>query len=218
MWSGLGTRSTTSTRTVWRRSVRSASPTPARRFNSAPPPMTGPMATRSKLLPTAISWCHCATRIGSSRSTTIPARAMGMSSGGFALSPANPAMWFSHQHDPRYEPLSTGRLMILDNGNIRRETDPKATSRGQVYQIDEQAKTATLVVNTDLARYSLALGSAEKLSNGKCWFDAGFLPDASGVADEFDSSGRSVFSIRTAAPVYRSYRLATMYSPVRGSR
>ena len=138
--------------------------------------------------------------------------------GDFALSPANPAMWFSHQHDPRYEPLSAGRLMVLDNGNIRRETDPKATSRGQVYQIDEQAKTATLVVNTDLARYSLALGSAEKLSNGNCWFDAGFLPDASGVADEFDSSGRSVFSIRTAAPVYRSYRLATMYSPVRGSR
>ena len=97
-------------------------------------------------------------------------------------------------------------------------TNPTATSRGQVYQLDEQAKTATLVVNTDLGRYSLAVGSTEKLSNGNYWFDAGFLPDASGISDEVDSNGKSVFSVRTAAPVYRSYRLADMYGPVRGTR
>jgi hypothetical protein len=127
-------------------------------------------------------------------------------------------MWFSHQHDPRYEPLSTDRLMIFDNSNVRRDDDPKAMSRGQVYQLDEQTKTATLVLNTDLGIYSLALGSAERLSNGNYWFDAGFLPDASGICGEFDSNGRSIFSVRTAAPVYRSYRLPDMYSPVRGSR
>ena len=138
--------------------------------------------------------------------------------GDFTLSPSDPTMWFSHQHDPRYEPLSADRLMVLDNGNRRRDADPKANSRGQVYQIDEQSKTATLLINTDLARYSLAVGSSEKLSNGNYWFDAGFLADASGVSTEFDSTGRAGFSLRTAAPVYRSYRLASMYSPVRGTR
>lgn len=138
--------------------------------------------------------------------------------GDFQLVPANPTMWFSHQHDPRYEPLSTSRLMVLDNGNLRRDTDPNAASRGQILQLDEQSRTATIVLNSDLGRYSLAVGSTEKLSNGHYWFDAGFLPDASGVSDEVDSSGRSFFSVRTAAPVYRSYRLADMYSPVRGSR
>jgi hypothetical protein len=108
--------------------------------------------------------------------------------------------------------------MVLDNGNVRRDTDPKATTRGQVYQIDEQTKTATLVLNADLGVYSLAVGSAERLSNGNYWFDAGFLPDASGICNEVDSNGRNLFSVRTAAPVYRSYRLASMYSAVRGSR
>ena len=108
--------------------------------------------------------------------------------------------------------------MILDNGNFRRDTDPKAASRGQVYELDEQSKTATLAMNADLGRYSLALGSVQQLSNGNYWFDAGFLPDASGVCDELDQTGASVYSLRTAAPVYRSYRLRDMYTAVRGTR
>jgi arylsulfate sulfotransferase len=138
--------------------------------------------------------------------------------GDFKLVPADASLWFSHQHDPRYEPLSSDRLMILDNGNFRRDADPKAASRGQVYQLDEQSKTATLAVNVDLGLYSLAVGSVEKLLNGNYWFDAGFLPDASGISSEVDSSGKSSYAIRTAAPVYRSYRLTDMYSPVRGTR
>uniref|UniRef100_Q023I8 Arylsulfotransferase N-terminal domain-containing protein n=1 Tax=Solibacter usitatus (strain Ellin6076) TaxID=234267 RepID=Q023I8_SOLUE len=140
------------------------------------------------------------------------------SGGDFQLTPSTPTSWFSHQHDPRFEPFSTDRLMILDNGNFRRDTDPNAASRGQVYQLDEAAKTATLVVNDNLGLYSLAVGSTEKLSNGNYWFDAGFLPDASGISGEFNTGGSSIFTVRTAAPVYRSYRLADMYSPVRGTR
>ena len=138
--------------------------------------------------------------------------------GDFKLSSTDQTQWFTHQHDPRYEPASANRLMVLDNGNLRRETVPNGNTRGQVWELDEQAKTATLVVNDDLGRYSLAVGSTERLSNGNYWFDAGFLPDASGISTEFDLSGRSVDSVRTAAPVYRSYRLSTMDSPVRGTR
>ena len=138
--------------------------------------------------------------------------------GDFQLLPATPSLWFSHQHDPRYEPFSADRLMVLDNGNVRHDSDPKATSRGQVYQIDEQARTATVLTNVDLGYYSLAVGSVEELPSGDYWFDAGYLPDASGVATQFDSSGAGVFSLRTAAPVYRSLRLHDLYSPVRGTR
>ena len=60
--------------------------------------------------------------------------------GDFKLVPATPTSWFSHQHDPRFEPLSGDRLMILDNGNLRRDTDPNAASRGQVYQLDESSQ------------------------------------------------------------------------------
>ena len=108
--------------------------------------------------------------------------------------------------------------MVLDNGNVRRDANPNANSRGQVWLIDEKAKTAQVVVNDDLGRYSLALGSTEKLPNGNYWFVAGFLPDTSGISTEFDSSGRAVDSIRTAAPVYRSYRLSSMYGSAKGTR
>ena len=140
----------------------SACRTPARRSNSAARPTTGLMATPSKPLPTATSWYRFAIRIGSSRSTTIRAKATAISSGVWATAaisswcPPVQNGWFSHQHDPRFEPLSADRLMVLDNGNVRRDTDPKATTRGQVYQLDEQTKTATLVLNADLGRYSLA--------------------------------------------------------------
>jgi arylsulfate sulfotransferase len=138
--------------------------------------------------------------------------------GDFRLNGGDQTLWFSHQHDPRYEPLSTDRLMVLDNGNVRRDANPNANSRGQVWLIDEKAKTAQVVVNDDLGRYSLALGSTEKLPNGNYWFVAGFLPDTSGISTEFDSSGRAVDSIRTAAPVYRSYRLSSMYGSAKGTR
>jgi arylsulfate sulfotransferase len=138
--------------------------------------------------------------------------------GDFKLTTGDQNQWFTHQHDPRFEPGSTDRLMVLDNGNTRHGSNPAATSRGQVYQLDEAAKTATVAVNDDLGRYSLAVGSTERLTNGNYWFDAGFLPDASGITSEFDSAGRVVFSLRTAAPVYRSYRLTTIYGSAKGNR
>ena len=135
--------------------------------------------------------------------------------GDFRLIPGDESLWFTHQHDARYEPLSGNRIMILDNGNTRRANDDKVTTRGQVWEIDEGSLAARVVLNADLERYSLALGSTQKLPNGNYQFVAGFLPDASGVSLEVDPTGRTVFALRTAAPVYRSYRLLDMYTPVR---
>ncbi|HEY1336630.1 MAG TPA: aryl-sulfate sulfotransferase [Bryobacteraceae bacterium] len=138
--------------------------------------------------------------------------------GDFRLNSTDPAGWFSHQHDPQFEPVSATRLMILDNGNLRRDTNPAANSRGQVLELDEQARAATLAYNADLGMYSFALGATEKLPNGNYWFVAGFLADASGVSEELDATGKPVFALRTAAPVYRSYRLASMYATERPER
>jgi hypothetical protein len=133
--------------------------------------------------------------------------------GDFQLLGGDSSQWFTHQHDARYEPLSESRIIILDNGNTRHDSDPNVPTRGQVYEVDEQNRTARLVLNAAMP-YSLALGSAQRLPNGNYWFVTGFLPDVSGDSVEFDPSGRTVFAVKTRAPVYRSYRLPDLYGEV----
>jgi hypothetical protein len=133
--------------------------------------------------------------------------------GDFRLAGAGPSGWFTHQHDARFEPRSATRLMIFDNANTRHDSDAQALSRGQVYEIDEQNRSAALVLNADMP-YSLALGSTQRLPNGNYQFVSGFLPDASGTSMEIDAQGKPVFVINTRAPVYRSYRLPNLYSEV----
>src|SRR5262249_56601285 len=83
----------------------------------------------------------------------------------------DPNPWFSHQHNAHYIDDST--LILFDNGNTRRASDPHADSRGQVWTLDEQTMTATLVLNVDLGNYSDALGAAQRLSNGDYVFTSG---------------------------------------------
>ena len=60
-----------------------------------------------------------------------------------------------HQHDANFETgAASNRLMVLDNGNSRLAEDPSIHSRGQVIEIDEENRTATLVLNTDLGVFS----------------------------------------------------------------
>ena len=65
-------------------------------------------------------------------------------------SPASDAnAWFSHQHDTAF--LSDNRtLLVFDNGNTRIARTGPGTSRGQVFRIDEQGRTASLMLNADL--------------------------------------------------------------------
>ena len=81
-----------------------------------------------------------------------------------------PAPWFSHQHDVVY--INNNTLVLFDNGNARRGTDPPADSRGQELVLDEQAHVATLVVNADLGNYAPYTGSAEALPSGNLVFDS----------------------------------------------
>ena len=139
--------------------------------------------------------------------------------GDFALDVADPTAWFSHQHDVEYEPGLGSTISLFDNGNTRIHANPQGVSRGQVLQIDETAKTAHLAFNAELGYFSLALGSAQHLSDGTWHFDAGFVFDPSsegagkGFSLQLAPAGTLTSSYVVLAPVYRSFRVTDLYGP-----
>ena len=130
--------------------------------------------------------------------------------GDFTANSTDPYPWFSHQHDAHV--LDDGTMMMFDNGNIRHLSDAAANSRGQVFQLDEQAHTVTPVLNADLGVYSFALGSAEKLANGNYHFLAGLLSDGSSFSIEVDPQGQIVYKLKIQANEYRSFRMRSLYA------
>lgn len=133
--------------------------------------------------------------------------------GDFTMDSADPYPWFSHQHDVSYEPGSAQRITLYDNGNTR-QLFPNATSnsRGQVLQIDETARTATLKLNADLGGYSSALGSAQKLSDGSYHFTSGLLSSAHSQSVGVNPDGSLNFVLQNQAPTYRSFRMSSLYT------
>jgi hypothetical protein len=133
--------------------------------------------------------------------------------GDFTANSPDPYPWFSHQHNAHY--IDDHTLILFDNGNTRRASDPDAHSRGQVWALDEQTMTATLVVNADLGSYSAALGAAQRLSNGNYSFTLGTNgpepvgPPAHTV--EVAPDGTKVYDLEVNRPEYRSYRVRTLY-------
>ncbi|HEV8117577.1 MAG TPA: aryl-sulfate sulfotransferase [Thermoanaerobaculia bacterium] len=143
--------------------------------------------------------------------------------GDFALEtfgPFDPWPWFSHQHGPSYEPDSLTAISVFDNGNTRVPAFP-GNSRGQVYVLDEDRRTATRRLNLDLGMYSFALGSAQRLRDGTYHFDLGAIFDAAspsklaGFSVQVDPSTNDVLcSTKLLAGVYRSWRLDDLYGSV----
>ena len=134
--------------------------------------------------------------------------------GDFLLNSTDPAPWFSHQHDANIEFADPTRLALFDNGNVRNAADSSAHSRGQVLQIDEQGRTATLALNADLGIYSYALGSARRLANGDYHFLLGWLPgEIASQSVQVEPSGSIVFALKAAATEYRSFRMRDLYTP-----
>jgi hypothetical protein len=136
--------------------------------------------------------------------------------GDFTVNSTDASPWFSHQHYAHY--IDDHTLILFDNGNTRRASDPNAHSRGQVWTLDEQTMTATLVVNADLGRYSAALGAAERLSNGNYSFTLGtdgpepVKPPAHTV--EVTPDGTKVYDLMVNRNQYRSLRIRTLYERV----
>jgi hypothetical protein len=134
--------------------------------------------------------------------------------GDFALTGASPDAWFSHQHNAHF--IDDHTLILFDNGNTRQATDPNAHSRGQVWTLDETNMTATPVLNADLGSYSIALGAAQRLSNGNYSFTVGtggpfvpIRPPAHTI--EVTPTGIKTYEMLANTPEYRTYRMRTLY-------
>ncbi len=135
--------------------------------------------------------------------------------GDFQINSSDPYPWFSHQHDGNFDLSDPSKLLVFDDGNTRIVTLGGGNSRGQVLSVDEQAMTVTPMVNADLGVYSIAVGSAQQLSNGNYHFDAGYVPVPGGAVAysfEVDSSGKIVYNANASAPLYRTFRLSSIYS------
>jgi hypothetical protein len=139
--------------------------------------------------------------------------------GSFTLEEGDETAWFSHQHDAQV--LADGVTLILfDNGNTRiaRNSD-RGNSRGQVWRLDEESRTARLVLNADLGVNASALGSAQLLPNGNYHFDAGFIVDPANRARRFtqalevDPGGNIVWGMQSQSQQYRNFRLDDLYTP-----
>ena len=134
--------------------------------------------------------------------------------GDFAVSSSDPSPWFSHQHYSHY--LDDSTLILFDNGNTRQAVNPNAHSRGQVWRLDEDARTATLVVNLDVGNYSPELGTAERMPNGNYVFDSGSQGGGLfGQSIEMLPDGTKVYVQEVAARDYRSFRMSSLYRGIR---
>jgi len=139
-----------------------------------------------------------------------------------------PYDWFYAQHGPSFTtPNTTGQfgLAVFDNGNVR-PVAPGSTcfnagctySRGVTLQLDETAKTATVVTDYRPNEYSIWGGNAEQLANGN--LEADFNTGSpQGFSDIFEvtsgSSPQPVWKLEThELNAYRGFRLPSLYPGV----
>ena len=138
--------------------------------------------------------------------------------GDFKVKSDDPYPWFSYQHDVGFDPPGSHRLIVFDDGDRRKKKFPKSNNRGQVWELDEKAMTATLVVNADLGVYSPAIGSAQSLSGGGFSFESGMVNPASvsSRATEVGADGMIVYAQQAdGASTYRSFRVPDLYTAPR---
>ena len=135
--------------------------------------------------------------------------------GDFTVNSTDPNPWFSHQHDAHF--IDDHTLILFDNGNTRRASDPTADSRGQVWTLDEKTMTATLVMNVDVGSYSPMFGAAQRLSNGDYEFLSGAqgrAPNLFGQTIEVRPDGSRDYVLQGNQGEYRSFRVRTLYEGV----
>ena len=140
--------------------------------------------------------------------------------GDFTINSSDPYPWFSHQHDPGFVQDGTTTLALFDNGNTRVSPPPvglgSGDSRGYVLNVDQVNMQVTPILLADLGYFSMALGTAELLSNGDYHFEAGFAAGSPTYSEaiEVHPDATLGFTMKTAiSPGYRSFRLPNLYTP-----
>ena len=151
--------------------------------------------------------------------------------GDFALvGGTDPTDWFYAQHDPSFATSNTTgkfRLAVMDNGNGRvfpagvvcgSTGEPACSySAAPLLEIDETAKTATIISNDKPGEYSVWGGDAQQLANGN--MEGDFNAGAGGYTDIFEvipgSTPQVVWNLRTSnANAYRGFRMPSLYPGV----
>jgi arylsulfate sulfotransferase len=132
--------------------------------------------------------------------------------GDFQIRSTDPNPWFSHQHQSNFL-LDGTTMLVYDDGNVRHSQDSSVHSRGQVLQIDEQNRLASLIVNADMGTYSQACGSAQSLANGDYHFGGAFNLDGTSTSIEVNPSGNLVYAVQASGAEYRSFRMKDLYTP-----
>mgnify|MGYP003345705836 FL=1 len=134
--------------------------------------------------------------------------------GDFAMQSKDAYPWFSHQHDGNFD--ASGKLAVFDDGNTRVAQMGGGNSRGQVLQVDETHMTVTPYLNADLGVYAAAVGSAQRLRNGRYHFDAGFVQENKTIDSysfEVSPAGKIDYEAHQNVILYRSFRMQDMYTP-----
>ncbi len=142
--------------------------------------------------------------------------------------------WFFAQHGPAFTTTNTTgefSLVLFDNGNDRGVTSvvggtcgvigqPACFSTVPIFNIDEAAKTATLVMNPTTPDYSFFGGNAQVLKNGNVEYVESAsvpLPGSAGAIFEVLQSTptQPVWQMRvTGQSVYRGVRIPSLYPGV----
>jgi hypothetical protein len=153
--------------------------------------------------------------------------------GDFALqNAADPTDWFYGQHQPAFfSPNTTGvfQLAMMDNGYGRvfpykvscgsPGTPPCSYSRAPVLQVDENAKTATLIYphTQPVAEYSFWGGGATTLANGNLEFDLCAEPNYTSIVREIvpGQNPTVVWQLNIKGQnAYRANRIPSLYPGV----
>jgi arylsulfate sulfotransferase len=126
--------------------------------------------------------------------------------GDFALVPKDGDLWFSHQHGPA---IFGNRIAVFDNGNVRKSADASANSRLQVYEYDDLAHVATVVLSSDLEAYGERFGNAQQLENCRYAFLSGETDVGGDRFTLFDESGdpQKLWEQEAMTPAYRGFFL-----------
>ncbi len=135
--------------------------------------------------------------------------------GDFKVESKDPGPWFSYAHDVGFEPVGSNILTLMDNSHVNHDKNKNAQSREQVWKLDEDKLTATLIYNADLGGYTMCCGSAQILKSGAYSSEAGWIDPTSphGRITETDRDGKTVFAMEVEGViVYRSFRVDDMYS------
>ena len=153
--------------------------------------------------------------------------------GDYVLPSDDPSQWFSFQHYPWIvsQDGSKTTLAVWDNGDARVEDSaghvcgssaavPNCYSRAQIYEIDEQTRTALLLWQDLPGLFSLWGGSISQLANGNVEFDANSplgAPFASQVQEVTqEASPHIIWEMTIGLPTYayRAHRIPSLYPDV----